>query len=94
MPCLSVKPVIHRRPKLGIRGVIFFYIQRNVTCDIYYYLAIELDHAKRDDSRSLRVAVPSPRGKTGGRVRLHVGYDSRLAAYRGVVLQRLEGLNL
>ena len=35
-----------------------------VTCDIYYYLTIELDHAKR---------------------------DSRLAAYGGVVLQRLEG---
>ena len=34
---------------------------------IYYYLTIELDHAKR---------------------------DSRLAAYGGVVLQRLEGLNL
>ena len=49
----------------------FFYFhanfQRNVTCDIYYYLTIELDHAKR---------------------------DSRLTAYGGVVLQRLEGLNL
>ena len=46
----------------------FFYfyanIQRNVTSDIYYYLRIELDHAKR---------------------------DSRLAAYGGVLLQRLEG---
>ena len=46
----------------------FFYfyanIQRNVTCDIHYYLTIELDHTKR---------------------------DSRLAAYGGVVLQRLEG---
>ena len=46
----------------------FFYfyanIQRNVTCDIYYYLTIELDHAKP---------------------------DYRLAAYGGVVLQRLEG---
>ena len=46
----------------------FFYfyanIQRNVTCDIYYYLTIGLDHAKRDSS---------------------------LAAYWGVVLQRLEG---
>ena len=39
-------------------------IQRNVTCGIYYYLTIELDHAKR---------------------------KSHLAAYRGVVLQRLEG---
>ena len=38
-----------------------------MTCDIYYYLTIELDHAKR---------------------------DSRLTAYGGVVLQRLEGLNL
>ena len=38
--------------------------QRKVTYDIYYYLTIELDHAKR---------------------------DSRLAAYGGVVLQRLEG---
>ena len=36
-----------------------------MTCDIYYYLTIELDHAKR---------------------------DSRLTAYGGVVLQRLEGL--
>ena len=33
--------------------------------------------------RSLRVAVPSPRGKTfflGGRVRLHVGYKKRLSS--------------
>ena len=48
--------------------ILFFHfyanIQRNVTCDIYYYLTIELDHAKR---------------------------DSCLAAYGGVVLQRLEG---
>ena len=42
-------------------------VQRNVTCDIYYCLTIELDRAKR---------------------------DSRLAAYGGVVLQWLEGLNL
>ena len=32
--------------------LLFFYfyanIQRNVTCDIYYYLTIELDHAKHD----------------------------------------------
>ena len=70
--CLNL--FAHRRPKLTIRGVIlcfFFYfyanVQRNVTWGIYYYLTIELDHAKR---------------------------DSRLAAYGGVVLQRLEGLNL
>ena len=32
--------------------ILFFYfyanIQRNVTCDIYYYLTIELEHGKRD----------------------------------------------
>ena len=44
----------HRLPKLTIRGVILFLfllhanVQRNVTCDIYYYLTIELDHTKRD----------------------------------------------
>ena len=63
----------HRRPKIRIWGVIFFFfyyyakIQRNVTCNIYCYLTIELEHAKR---------------------------DSRATAYEGVVLQRLERLNL
>ena len=44
----------HRRPKLRIRGVIWFFfylyanVQRNVTWGIYFCLTIELDHAKSD----------------------------------------------
>ena len=53
---LSLRSIVHRRPKLRIRGVIFLYIflllcERSAKRDmghILYYLTIELDHAKRD----------------------------------------------
>ena len=53
----------HRRPKLTMRGVFFFFlnlyanVQRakrdTVTADIYYYITTEFGYAKRD----LRLAV-------------------------------------
>ena len=70
-PFWSFKPQAAQAQNTRSYIQFYFYlyanVQRNVTCDIYYYLTIKLDHAK---------------------------HDSRLAAYGGVVLQRLEGLNL
>ena len=52
----------HRRPKLTMRGVFFFFnLYANVQCakrdtitaDIYYYITTEFGYAKRD----LRLAV-------------------------------------
>ena len=67
----------HRRPKLRIRGVIWF-----------FFLHICERSAKRDMGHILL-----PNNRIGSRETRNVT-RSRLTAYGGVVLQRLEGLNL
>ena len=71
---------IHRRPKLTIPGVIlrFFFFF------FFFLLLCELS-AKRDMGHTLYYLT----------IELdHAKRDSRPAAFRGVVLQRFEGLNL